>query len=211
MTDMDKTTSGRHRTGRLFVLSAPSGTGKTTLCRRILPRLERIVFSVSYTTRPPRAAETDGKDYHFISAASFEQMIRENRWAEWARVHDNYYGTSADDLDRDLAAGYDVLLDIDVRGARQIVERFTGSVTIFIMPPSLDDLRKRLEKRGSDDEQTIEKRLRAAAEEMACRHEYRYIIVNDRIERAAQELLTVIENNRQPVGCHFNPDSGTGL
>lgn len=210
MTDMDKNTSGRHRTGRLFVLSAPSGTGKTTLCRRILPQLENIVFSVSYTTRPPRAGETDGKDYHFISAGRFEQMIREGRWAEWARVHDNYYGTSADDLARDLAAGYDVLLDIDVIGARQIVERFAECVTIFIMPPSLQDLRKRLEKRGSDDEQTIEKRLRAAAEEMASCHEYNYIIVNDRIERAAQELLAVIENNRQPVGCSSTADNGSG-
>lgn len=211
MAHMDKHKPGSQKTGQLFVLSAPSGTGKTTLCRRILPKLENMLFSVSYTTRPPRPGETEGKDYHFISRAEFEQMIRENRWAEWAKVHDNYYGTCADDLNRDLAAGHDVLLDIDVRGARQIVARFAQSVTIFIMPPSLEDLRKRLEKRGSDDQQTIEKRLHAAAGEMACRHEYGYIIVNDRIERAAAELLAVIENNRQPVGCRSNADGGTGL
>ncbi len=193
------------RTGRLFVLSAPSGTGKTTLCRRILPRLENMRFSVSYTTRPPRPGEISGKDYHFISRQVFEEMIRKNHWAEWAKVYDNYYGTSAKDIERDLASGYDILLDIDVNGMRQIISRFPQSVTIFIMPPSLEDLRHRLEKRGSDEAGVIDKRLKAATREIACRYEYGHIIVNDRVERAACQLLAVIENSRQP-NCPENQE-----
>jgi guanylate kinase len=194
-------------TGRLFVISAPSGAGKTTLCRLILPRLENMHFSVSYTTRPPRPGETEGKDYHFISRQDFEKMIEKNLWAEWAKVHDNYYGTSCRDLQRDLESGYDVLLDIDVKGMRQIVSRFPQTITIFIMPPSLRELQRRLEKRNSDGQKIIDKRLKAAAEEIALRHEYDYIIVNDSLDKAAGRLLEVIENNRRPSGRkdNYNP------
>ncbi|MFW5930596.1 MAG: guanylate kinase [Desulfosalsimonas sp.] len=189
------------KTGRLFILSAPSGTGKTTLCRRILSAFPDMKYSVSYTTRPPRNGEADGKDYHFISRQDFEQMIRENRWAEWAKVHENYYGTSADLLEKELYAGNDVLLDIDVNGARQIIRRFPESVPVFIMPPSMGELCRRLKKRDSDRPEVIEKRLRAAQEEMACRNEYRHVIVNDDLEETVEKLASLIEeyrNTNQP-------------
>ncbi|MFP4193546.1 MAG: guanylate kinase [Desulfobacterales bacterium] len=189
------------KTGRLFILSAPSGTGKTTLCRRILSAFPDMKYSVSYTTRPPRNGEADGKDYHFISRQDFEQMIRENRWAEWAKVHENYYGTSADLLEKELYAGNDVLLDIDVNGARQIIRRFPESVPVFIMPPSMEELCRRLKKRDSDRPEVIEKRLRAAQEEMACRNEYRHVIVNDDLEETVEKLASLIEeyrNTNQP-------------
>ncbi|MFP4159808.1 MAG: guanylate kinase [Desulfobacterales bacterium] len=187
--------------GRLFILSAPSGTGKTTLCRRILSAFPDMSYSVSYTTREPRDGEKEGREYHFISAEKFEQMIREGRWAEWAVVHGNYYGTSADLLERDLAAGHDVLLDIDVNGAGQIIKRFPESVTIFIMPPSIEALRHRLEKRSSEPPGVIEKRLRAAKEEMAHRHDYRHLIVNDSLEEAAQKLEDLIRQYRASSVC----------
>lgn len=197
--------------GRLFILSAPSGTGKTTLCRRILSAFPDISYSVSYTTREPRDGEKDGREYHFISAEQFEQMIREDRWAEWAIVHGNYYGTSADLLERELAAGHDVLLDIDVNGAGQIIKRFPQSVTIFIMPPCLEALRQRLEKRSSEPPAVIEKRLRAAEEEMAHRHDYKHLIVNDSLEDAAQKLEALIRQYRASSVYSTQQCSNTSL
>lgn len=190
---MDKTLA---KTGRLFILSAPSGAGKTTLCRRILSAFPDIRYSVSFTTRPPRNGETEGKDYHFISRQEFERMIRENRWAEWAKVHGNYYGTSADLLEEDLSKGRDVLLDIDVNGARQIIRRFPESMPIFIMPPSMDALRQRLKKRGSDPPEVIENRLRTAEKEIACSNEYRHVIVNDDLEETVEKLTALIKSYR---------------
>ena len=166
----DRSNGGdKGRNGCLFVISAPSGAGKTTLCKRILNRFPEMRYSVSYTTRTPRAGEVEGKDYHFISRAEFEEMIREDRWAEWAKVHDNYYGTSADLLKTCMDAGYDVLLDIDVAGAQQIRRHFSDSIHIFIMPPSMAVLKERLLRRSSDDPDEIEKRLKAAEREMAHR------------------------------------------
>ncbi|MCF8024081.1 MAG: guanylate kinase [Desulfobacteraceae bacterium] len=191
---MDKTSSKK---GCLFILSAPSGTGKSTLCRRILSRFPQLHYSVSFTTRPPRTGEKKGKDYHFISKDEFEQMIREDRWAEWAEVHGHYYGTSAELLENKLAAGCDVLLDIDVNGARQIVKQFSESVPIFIMPPSMETLRQRLENRSSDPPEVIEKRLKAAEQEIACRHEYRHVIVNDDLDETVENLAALIEKYRR--------------
>ena len=131
-------------TANVFILSAPSGAGKTTLRRAVLDRFADIHYSVSFTTRPQRVGEVGGRDYHFISTAEFEEGIRSGRWAECARVHENYYGTSAEVLEQTLAAGRDILLDIDVQGARQILRRFPRSVTIFILPPSLEILEARL-------------------------------------------------------------------
>lgn len=180
--------------GHIFIISAPSGSGKTTLRRAVVARLTDMLYSVSYTTRPPRSGEVDGRDYVFISAAEFEEGIDAGRWAEWAQVHGNYYGTSAEVLRGAVAAGRDILLDIDVQGTRQIRSRFPQSVTIFIMPPSLDTLAKRLMARGTDDPEAIALRLRNAQGEMAQKDAYDHVIVNDRLETAVEELIAVIES-----------------
>ncbi len=178
--------------GVLFIISAPSGTGKTTLCRYVRDRFTDMAYSVSYTTRAPRPGERPEADYHFITRDEFERGIRNCQWAEWAKVHDNYYGTSATFLDRILGQGGNILLDIDVQGAQQILRRYPQAVTIFIMPPSPDELRIRLQKRAADSPETIAKRVKNAVQEMAMRYMYRHIIVNDRLEDAVEQLLSVI-------------------
>ncbi|WP_246118561.1 guanylate kinase [Desulfobotulus alkaliphilus] len=181
------------RRGRLFEISAPSGTGKTTLCEALRNRFPELCYSVSYTTRAPRAGEVEGKDYHFISVDAFRKGIEENRWVEWAEVYGNYYGTSAFTMEEILASGRDLLLEIDVQGMRQIVERFPETVTIFILPPSMDALRARLVSRGTDTPEAMERRMADAAREMACRDDYRYRIVNDDLERAKNALIHIVE------------------
>jgi len=183
-------------TGCLFILSAPSGTGKTTLCNAMRKQFPDLVYSISYTTRPPRRNEADGVDYHFMSREIFEEKIQENQWAEWAEVHGNFYGTAAEDLDRHLRAGNDILLDIDVNGAQQIKARFPGCITIFIMPPSLDELANRLKNRNSDTADVIRRRIENAKQEIARRNFYDHIIVNDRLEEATARLAELIENCR---------------
>jgi guanylate kinase len=180
--------------GRLFVISAPSGAGKTTLCKAALGRFKKIRYSTSYTTRQPRAGEIDHVDYHFISKAEFKRGIETGRWAEWAQVHGNYYGTCAEFIAKELAVGRDILLDIDVEGTAQILERFPDTITIFILPPSLEELKKRLEKRGTDSQTVIQRRLRNAKAEMAHKDMYRHIVVNDRLETATTELIALIES-----------------
>jgi guanylate kinase len=183
--------------GHVFILSAPSGAGKTTLRRAVIERFPDIHYSVSFTTRPHRAGEVDGRDYHFISTAEFEEGIRSGRWAEWAQVHENFYGTSAKVLEQTLAAGRDILLDIDVQGARQILRRFPESVTIFIIPPSLDILEARLRARGTDAAEAIRIRLRNAAGEMAQKERYRHVIINDDLATAVQEMAAIIGSYRE--------------
>lgn len=182
--------------GNLYVVSAPSGTGKTTLCRMIMGHFENIGYSISHTTRKPREGETDGVDYYFISKDEFEVMVENDSLAEWAEVHGNYYGTSVAFLEKNISAGHDVLLDIDVNGAKQIVKKFPDAVTIFIMPPSLETLRERLVSRGTDPVETIEKRLKNAEGEIAEKGFYRYIIVNDDLKKAENELKTLIQKHR---------------
>ena len=180
------------RRGLLFVLSAPSGAGKTTLRRAVLARFPEIAYSVSTTTRSPRPGEVDGRDYVFITREEFEAGIREGRWAEWAQVHGNYYGTSARTLQEAAAAGTDVLLDIDVQGARQIRRMFPESVTVFIMPPSFEVLAQRLTARGTESPAAIQLRLRNARQEMEERHWYRHVVVNDELATAVEELTAII-------------------
>lgn len=182
--------------GNLFIVSAPSGAGKSTLCSALREDFPDLGYSISATTRNPRAYEKEGEDYYFLSEAEFKTRIEENRWAEWALVHDNYYGTPMEELDRLLQRG-DVLLDIDVQGALQIQERFPEAVTIFIMPPSLEELKRRLEKRGADCPEVIEKRVRNAKEEIAQKSRYRHVIVNDRLEQALAELIDLIKAYRE--------------
>jgi len=179
--------------GGLIIVSAPSGAGKTTLCRLMRQRFPDLRYSVSYTTRAPRAGEREGVDYHFIPPDIFRRRIAEDRWAEWAEVHGHLYGTSADDLDTALAAGRRVLLDIDVQGMRQILKRYPRSVTIFILPPTLDILRQRLAARGTDSPAVIAARLDNALAEMAQQHLYHHRVVNDRLDETAETLAAIID------------------
>ena len=190
------TTSGVNKTGFLFVISAPSGAGKSTLCRAVRDRFSDLVYSVSYTTRSPRGGEQNGVDYHFIVKDEFEKGIAHRRWAEWAEVHGHYYGTCADFLDGELNAGRDILLEIDIQGTRQILQRYPDGVTIFIMPPSLETLKFRLQSRGTDSPEVIAVRLKNAREEMAQKDLYRHIITNDRLTDAVAELIAIFEKYR---------------
>ncbi len=182
----------RHLRGRLFILSAPSGAGKSTLCGLLRARRPDLCYSISYTTRAPRPGEVDGVDYFFIDEAGFRQGIAEGRWVEWAQVHGHYYGTALAFIDGMLAQGNDLLLDIDVQGAAQLVKRYPEAVTIFIMPPSMDVLRQRLEQRGTDSAGVIDQRLHNAMQEIAARSRYRHIVVNAKLEQAVDELLDIL-------------------
>ena len=181
-------------TGTLFIVSAPSGAGKNTLCSRLLVQFPDLDYSISYTTRSPRSDETDGKDYHFISREAFFKKKAHGHWAEWARVHDHYYATSAAFLTDSLSAGRDVLMDIDVQGAMQIKDRFPEAVTIFIMPPSMGVLRQRLAARGTDSQAVIEKRLKNAVKEMEQKDLYCHVIVNNDLEAAMNELINLVKS-----------------
>jgi len=184
--------------GRLFIISAPSGAGKSTLCKKLRQHYPDIQYSVSYTTRQPRANECQGIDYNFISCDDFKKGIQDNEWAEWACVHDNYYGTSRQMIESYLATGKDVLLEIDVQGMEQIVHKFPDAITIFIKPPSMDVLKKRLERRGTDSPEIIEKRLKNAKKEMTYEHLYQYHIINDDLDTACQKLLSFF---KKPQSC----------
>ena len=189
-------TRGVKKSGLLFIISAPSGAGKSTLCRAVRERFADLVYSISYTTRPPRGEEQNGVDYHFIAKDEFEKGIASGRWAEWAEVHDHYYGTSAEFLDWELSVGRDILLDIDIQGTRQILQRYPDGVTIFILPPSLEVLKSRLHFRDTDSPEVIAVRLKNAREEIAQKDFYRHIITNDRLAVAVAELITLIEKYR---------------
>ena len=195
MENRDRGAYQRER-GHLFILSAPSGAGKSTLCRAILTHFHDLQYSVSYTTRTPRKGEREGRDYRFISLANFERMIEQGKWVEWAQVHGNYYGTSADDIEKHLNAGRDVLLDIDVQGAAQILKRYPDSVPIFIMPPSMAELKERIEKRGTDSRETIIKRLAEAENEIRQKDRYRHVVINDQLEHTIEELIGIIREYR---------------
>lgn len=188
--------------GQLFILSAPSGAGKTTLRKYLCEALPLLSYSVSCTTRKIRPGEVPGKDYHFISRKEFEEGIRAGRFAEWAEVHGNLYGTSAEFIQKELDKGAQVILDIDVAGAKILTSAFPDAVTIFVRPPSMDVLRKRLTGRGTDDRDTVEKRLVNAEWEMAHKGAYRHILVNDDLEKAKAELLALVGSyikSKQPA------------
>ena len=178
--------------GQLYVVSAPSGAGKSTLCEAARRQLPHLVYSISSTTRSPRDGERDGIDYFFVSESRFRRGIDNGEWAEWARVHDNYYGTSAEFIQRHLDVGRDVLLDIDVQGTRQLLARYPHAVTIFIMAPSLADLRWRLCARGQDSEAVIATRMRNAESEIAMRGMYDHVVVNDQLDAAIVQFVAIL-------------------
>lgn len=179
--------------GSLFVVSAPSGAGKTSLASRVLGEVEGLSFSISYTTRWPRPGERDGVDYHFVSQADFQRMIEQEAFLEYANVYGcNYYGTARDPVDRRLQGGEDVLLDIDVEGALKVMAARPDSVTVFVLPPSFSVLEERLRKRGLDGEEEIQRRLSAASREISAFHSYDYLIVNEDLEESVDALKSII-------------------
>lgn len=182
--------------GCLYTLSAPSGAGKTSLVRALLDNDEQLTLSISHTTRPRRAGETDGVDYFFVDDSAFDAMIAQGEFLEHARVFDNRYGTSARVVEETLAGGRDVLLEIDWQGARQVRERVAGAVSIFVLPPSRDALVERLRRRGQDADAVIERRMEAAIDEMAHYTEADYLIVNDDFDAALADLRAIIRAGR---------------
>jgi guanylate kinase len=184
------------REGSLFVVSAPSGTGKTTLVERLADRVDGLVLSRSYTSRAARAGERDGDDYHFIARSRFEEMIAAGAFLEWADVFGNYYGTGAADTDRALAAGHDVVLVIDVQGARQVRQRRPHLTSVFVLPPSFPVLEERLRGRSQDSEEAIRRRLQVARDEVRAYTEYDYVVINDEIGPAVSRLEAIIAAER---------------
>jgi len=191
-------TKGKSRgQGSLFIVSAPSGAGKTTLCRKIMETLDNLQASVSYTTRKPRAEEIAGVDYTFITEKKFRGMIDKGDFVEWAEVHGNLYGTSRKRLEQIIASGHDVILDIDTQGARQIKKSYGNGVFIFILPPSMTVLRNRLERRMSNTREDMERRLKRAVEEIREYKMYDYVIVNDRLNSSLRNFESIILAERQ--------------
>lgn len=182
--------------GILFVVSAPSGAGKTSLVKALLKADPAIRLSVSYTTRAPRPGETDGRDYHFVSHEQFHKLLAEDEFLEHAEVYGNFYGTSKSVISRELYAGRDLLLEIDWQGAAQVREHFPRSASIFILPPSFAALRTRLAGRAQDSDEVIERRLAAAAHDVAHANAFDYIIVNDDFDHALQDLVAVTRSIR---------------
>lgn len=191
----------------LLVVSAPSGAGKSTICRRLLqnassvPSIERgLDFSVSTTTRDPRQNEVDGEDYHFVDRETFETMIDEDAFLEWAEVHGELYGTARESVREALDGGKDLLLEIDVQGGKQVMERCESAVLVFVAPPSLEELERRLRNRDTESEEEIQRRLEDAREELKAVEYYDYVVINDRINKAVSKL----ESIRLAEKCRLN-------
>ncbi len=188
---------GAKREGVLFVVSAPSGAGKTSLCRELISSVADLRQSISFATRERRSGEEDGVDYHFVGIDIFRQMIGRNEFAEWAEVHGNLYGTALETIDSAAASGIDLLLDIDCQGAQQLRQNYKRGVFIFILPPDYIELEKRLRERGTDSEDVIQRRLCNARAEIAQAHNYDYLVVNDDFASAKQTLMAIISAERQ--------------
>ena len=185
--------------GSLFIVSAPSGAGKTTLCRELVSSLPNLQFSVSYTTRQPRKGEVNDRDYTFINSQDFRLMADKGEFIEWAEVHGALYGTSRKRLEELLDSGNDVILDIDTQGAMQIKERYKEGIYIFILPPSLDTLKERLKNRMTDSKEEIGKRLGRAIAEIKTFNKYDYVIINDILEDALMEFEALVISQRVSI------------
>ena len=182
--------------GNLIVVAAPSGAGKSSLVKALLALDSHVHLSVSHTTRAPRGQEKHGRDYYFASQSEFDAMVQSNAFVEWAHVHGNRYGTSKKAIEERIAQGSDVILEIDFQGALQIREAFANAVLVFILPPSWEELRSRLERRGEDTPEVIEVRLKNAAEEMAQVSKFDFVIINELFERALFDLKAVVHAQR---------------
>ncbi|HOX47506.1 MAG TPA: guanylate kinase [Myxococcota bacterium] len=189
------------RPGRLIVVSAPSGTGKSTLCTRLCELQPQVAVSISYTTRPPRGAERDGVEYHFVDDAEFDRLVAADAFLEWARVHSRRYGTARANVEKLLAEGRDVLFDIDVQGGFQIKRAVPAARLVFLLPPSLAELARRLRGRETETEAQVRERMRAAAWELAQGRGYECFVINDELERAVRELDAVRRAERLSGDC----------
>jgi len=185
------------RSGTLFVISAPSGGGKSTVLRALLPATAGLKYSVSVTCRPPRHGEQEGVDFHFVSTEEFQSLIDHKEFYEWARVHGNYYGTRKSVVESLVSQGYDVALDLDVQGACQIKGMKPDSVTIFLLPPSTETLEKRLRGRETDDEEVVRLRMHNAINEIAQCHLFDYLVVNENLDRTIAAIGHIIDAERQ--------------
>ncbi len=184
------------KNGNLYIISAPSGAGKTSLVKKLISKLDNLVVSVSHTTRLPREGEVDGKDYFFVDVETFSTMQKENAFLESAQVFDNYYGTAQKTVEDNLAKGHDVILEIDWQGAQQIRLLIPGCISIFVLPPSIEILRQRLERRAKDDAEVIESRMNQAIAEMLHYSEFDYLIVNDDFDLALSSIKSIVVTNR---------------
>ena len=180
----------------VFIISAPSGSGKSTLVHRLLNTVPNLHFSISYTTRPPRSSETDGVDYIFISRKDFEDRLARGEFLEYAEVFGNYYGTNRETFESAARQGKDLVLDIDVQGARQLKVAIPQAISIFVLPPSKDVLEQRLRSRSQDSEEVIQRRLRGAAEEVQNYTQYDFVLINRDIEEASARLANIVEAER---------------
>jgi len=180
----------------VFIISAPSGSGKSTLVSHLMADLPGLMFSISYTTRPPRGAEKDGESYHFVSRPEFEAMVARDEFLEWAEVFGNYYGTHRGILEEARARGRDLVLDIDVQGARQLIQKIPEAVTVFILAPSRQILERRLRARGEDRDKVIERRLRDAAEEIRRYSDYHYVLINRELDESDAILSSIVRAER---------------
>lgn len=184
----------------MIVVSAPSGAGKTTVVTRVLNELDGLRFSVSHTTRAPRAGEQDGVEYHFIEVPAFERLRDTGQLLEWALNYGHYYGTGVAELERARRDGVDLLLDLDVKGAAQVRNKIADAVTVFVLPPSYADLERRLRGRGQDDEASIRRRLDVAREELSFYHAYDYAVINEDLNSCVESMKTIIRAARFRVG-----------
>ena len=191
------------RSGNLFVVAAPSGAGKSTLVNALLAKDDAIILSISYTTRPARPGEENGRQYHFVSLAEFAEMRERGDFLEWAEVHGNFYGTSRNWIEGKLQLGKDILLEIDWQGAQQIRQKFPDAVGIFILPPSIAALESRLRTRGQDDSSVITQRLLAAGGEMAHASEFQYVIINQDFALALEEMSAIVTASRLRFPAQF--------
>jgi len=190
----------QHKKRLLFVVSAPSGAGKTSLCARVLQQVPRLQFSVSHTIRQPRPGERHGRDYYFVSDAVFRDYLAQARMAEWTEIYGNHYGTARETIQQAFDRGVDLFCDIDERGARQLSQVYPDLITILVLPPSLAVLSRRLIERGTENGEALQRRLRRAEEEIRKMSWYRYVIVNDRLEDAAAQLQGIVLAER----CRHN-------
>lgn len=195
-------------TGTLYIVSAPSGAGKTSLVKSLIDQIDTLRVSVSHTTRAPRPGEVDGVNYHFVSREQFIQQVEQADFLEHAEVFGNLYGTSQSTVENTLAAGFDLILEIDWQGAQQVRRKLPQARSIFILPPSLKDLRERLNNRQQDDESVIDRRMQQAVEEMSHYLEYDYLVVNDRFQDALEDLKAILRANRLSLTCQQARHSG---